>query len=156
MASDFEIDEMKSRLKKKYTMSLTFVKDNSWSMIDSCNFIIAASGTATLQVGLLGKPQVIIYKMNPISMFVVRRAVKKAGNIKYVGLVNIVLGQKGVCPELIQEEASVKNIVENTEPLLNSKSSEVLQMKEAYKKLENQFIHSRASENVAAVVREFL
>ena len=156
VAPDFEIDEMKGMLKKRYEMPLTFVKEESWSMIDICDSIIAASGTATLQVGLLKKPQVVIYKMNPISMLLFREIIKMTGNIKYASLVNIVLGQKCVCPELIQREASVKNIVTKILPLLSSKSPEVLQMKEDYQKLEEHFFHSMASEKVADVIREFL
>lgn len=56
-----------------------------------------ASGTATLEAALLGVPQVIVYRLNPLTHFVGTRLVK----LGRVGLPNIVLGEPAI-PELIQ------------------------------------------------------
>lgn len=59
---------------------------------------LAASGTATLELGLAGTPTVLAYKVNPISAAIMRRFI----SIPYVGLVNI-LQQREIMPEFLQE-----------------------------------------------------
>ena len=66
---------------------------------------VVASGTATLQVGLHNKPMVIMYRLSPLTYRIGRLLIK----VKYIGLVNLVLGGL-VVPELIQDEANPENI----------------------------------------------
>ena len=66
---------------------------------------VVASGTATLQVGLHNKPMVIMYRLSPLTYRIGRLLIK----VKYIGLVNLVLGGL-VVPELIQDEATPENI----------------------------------------------
>lgn len=61
---------------------------------------LVASGTATLEAGLLKCPMVIVYKTAGLTYAIGKRVVK----LPYIGLVNIVLGKKEF-PELIQKEA---------------------------------------------------
>ncbi len=63
-----------------------------------CDICLVASGTATLQVGLLGIPMAIGYEMNPITMFLAKTFVK---GIKYAGLVNIIKGRE-ISKEFLQ------------------------------------------------------
>ncbi|MCJ7772725.1 MAG: lipid-A-disaccharide synthase, partial [Desulfobacterales bacterium] len=65
-------------------------------------FIIAVSGTVTLEVALSGVPLVIIYKMSWLSYLLARILIK---GVKNVGLVNLVAG-KSFVPELLQREAT--------------------------------------------------
>ncbi len=85
---------------------LIVIKDEPFSMIDLADVVLCASGTATLMVGLLEKPMVIMYKMNPFSAFVAKRFVRAA---KYFGLINLVLDNK-VVPEVFQEQANTENL----------------------------------------------
>lgn len=66
---------------------------------------LAASGTATLELGLAGTPTVLAYKINPISAAIMRRFIK----IPYVGLVNI-LQKRVVMPEFLQEDCTADRI----------------------------------------------
>lgn len=66
---------------------------------------LAASGTATLELGLAGTPTVLAYKINPISAAIMRRFIK----IPYVGLVNI-LQKRIVMPEFLQEDCTAEKI----------------------------------------------
>ncbi|HFC53767.1 MAG TPA: lipid-A-disaccharide synthase [Gammaproteobacteria bacterium] len=68
--------------------------------MQSCDAAITASGTATLELALLGVPMVIVYRLSPLTHAVARRMVR----IPYVGLANIVAGEK-IVPELIQHHA---------------------------------------------------
>ncbi len=67
---------------------------------------IAASGTATLELALWGVPTLLMYRASPLSMWIGLKLVK----LKCVGLANILLGDKMIMPELIQDQASVPNI----------------------------------------------
>jgi lipid-A-disaccharide synthase len=66
---------------------------------------LAASGTATLELGLAGTPTVLAYRINPISAAIMRRFIK----IPYVGLVNI-LQRHEVMPEFLQENCTADKI----------------------------------------------
>ncbi|MCM0756761.1 lipid-A-disaccharide synthase [Desulfovibrio aminophilus] len=63
-------------------------------------FLLAASGTVSLEAALIGTPTVIAYKLSGLSYFLARRLI----NVKFIGLPNLILDAK-VFPELIQEEA---------------------------------------------------
>lgn len=71
---------------------------------------VVASGTATLETGLLRTPMVVGYRMKRASFILARMLVK----VKHVALVNIVL-DKRVVPELIQDDFRPEKIL----PLLD-------------------------------------
>ena len=79
-----------------------------------CDFLIIASGSATLEAGLLGCPMVIVYRLNSITYWLARLLVK----IKLYGLVNIV-AEEEVATELIQNEATVENVTKEAVQTLN-------------------------------------
>ena len=56
--------------------------------IKLCKKAITASGTITLELALMGIPMVIVYQLSPITYFIMKRLVK----LKYIGLVNLILG----------------------------------------------------------------
>jgi len=82
------------------------VQDATYDVIQASDCAIVASGTATLEIGLLGTPMVIIHKIAPLSYFILRRLVR----LKHIGLVNIVPG-KEVVKEFLQSDATPENIV---------------------------------------------
>ncbi|MGE0526806.1 MAG: lipid-A-disaccharide synthase, partial [Bdellovibrionales bacterium] len=96
---------------------LMLIKDEPFSMIDLADVVLCASGTATLMVGLLEKPMVIMYKMNRLSSFFAKRFVK---NTRHFGLINLVLDDR-VVPELFQEQADVPHLVRELEPLISDR-----------------------------------
>ena len=92
---------------ENFSENYTLIKDEPYKMISLADFILVASGTATLQVGLMEKPMVIMYKVNwltgVIGEFLTR-------GLKFFGLVNLVL-DKEVAPELKQSEVKVDELV---------------------------------------------
>ncbi len=66
----------------------------------SCDCILAASGTATLECALAGRPTVVAYKLSALTGYLARKVI----NVKYVSLPNLIL-DKEVFPELLQAEA---------------------------------------------------
>ncbi len=77
---------------------------------------VAVSGTATLELALWNVPSVLIYRASPLMAFIARRLVK----LNCAGLANIILGDRPVMPELIQEACTVDAIVSEVLPLLEN------------------------------------
>tara|TARA_B100001996_G_scaffold258397_1_gene200944 strand:+ start:500 stop:1642 length:1143 start_codon:yes stop_codon:yes gene_type:complete len=57
--------------------------------IKKCKKAITASGTVTLELALMSIPMVIVYRLSPITYFIMKNLVK----LKYIGLVNLILGE---------------------------------------------------------------
>src|SRR3546814_15876630 len=66
---------------------------------------LAASGTATLELGLAGVPTVLAYRVNALTAAIVRRLLRTP----YAGLVNILSGRE-VMPEFLQENCRAERI----------------------------------------------
>ncbi len=79
--------------------------DDSRKVIGESNLILCASGTATLETGIIGRPMVVIYKTGIITYQIAKRVL----TIDKIALVNLVLNEK-VVPELIQNQATAENI----------------------------------------------
>lgn len=67
--------------------------------------VLLASGTATLEAGLLCKPMVVTYRVGWLSSLLVRMM----AHIRNFALPNIILGRR-VVPEFLQEQAVVERI----------------------------------------------
>ena len=80
---------------------------------------IAVSGTATLELALWDVPTVLVYRAPPLTMFLARRLV----GLECAGLANIILGDRPVMPELIQEACRPEKIVGNVLPLLQNQEA---------------------------------
>jgi lipid-A-disaccharide synthase len=81
------------------------ITGQDYDALQCCEAVITVSGTATLEVALLGVPMVIVYRLSPISYWLGRLLVK----VPFIGLPNILAG-KSVVKEFIQAEATADNI----------------------------------------------
>jgi lipid-A-disaccharide synthase len=89
---------------------------------------IVTSGTATLETGLLGVPQIVVYKGSPLSFQIAKRLIK----VKFISLVNLIMG-KLVVPELIQSDCNASKMAEALSLILEPAAS--LKMRAAYTQL---------------------
>lgn len=90
--------------------AITIEYDDARRVVHASDLVLTASGTATLECGLIGRPMVVIYKTGWLSYQIARRLVK----LDSIALVNLALGQQ-VVPELIQHQARPKNIAHELE-----------------------------------------
>jgi len=74
---------------------------------------VVASGTATVEAALMGNPFVVVYKVSPVTYAIAKQVVKVA----HVAMVNLIAGKR-IVPELIQDDFTAANIVQQMEPLL--------------------------------------
>lgn len=68
---------------------------------------IAASGTVSAELAMMHVPAIIVYKMNPITTWLVRQVIK----IRWVSLVNILL-KRGVYPEFLGPAARADYVMD--------------------------------------------
>ena len=80
-------------------------EDEKYDAMAAADLALAASGTVALELGLARLPTVIAYRMNALTSWIARRAVK----LDYVNLVNILMG-KEVVPEHILENCTADNL----------------------------------------------
>ncbi len=91
------------------------VENDTYSIVAASQLALVASGTATLETALLGCPEVIAYKVSPLTYILGRMLVT---GVDFIGMPNILAGQQ-IVPELIQGEVTVENLVRAAEPLLS-------------------------------------
>jgi lipid-A-disaccharide synthase len=82
-----------------------WIHDATYDLVHIATTALVCSGTATLEVALLGTPQVVVYKGHPVAAWVARRLVK----LPYISLVNLV-AQRKVVDELLQEQVNTQDI----------------------------------------------
>ncbi len=103
---------------------INFVTENRYQAIKKCNLCIVASGTASLEVAILGIPMLVFYKVSTLTALVA----KAMHRVQYVSLPNLIYG-KGFIPELLQEKAHPEIISDFTYCILNSKEIQDTQRK---------------------------
>jgi lipid-A-disaccharide synthase len=82
------------------------IKSDIYQLMQASHVALVASGTATLELGYLQTPSIVLYAVSPLTYWIGRSLVK----IKNIALANIVMG-KTVFPEFIQWKANTKNIL---------------------------------------------
>lgn len=70
-----------------------------------CDVAITASGTATVQAALHGRPMVVVYKLSPLTYRLGRRFV----HVDTFAMVNLIAGRR-IVPELIQDACTPENV----------------------------------------------
>lgn len=96
--------EIEERVRKA-AVPVEFLSGNPHQAMAQAHFAFVASGTATLEVGLLRAPMVVVYRLAPPTFWLAKRLVK----VPHVSLVNLVLGRE-VVPELLQKQVSAKQL----------------------------------------------
>ncbi len=93
-------------------VDVTLVEGRAPEVVGACDVGLVASGTATLEAGLMRRPFVTIYRVSPLTYAVGRALVR----IPFFSLVNL-LAKKRVVPELLQGEVTVPRVVQELEQL---------------------------------------
>ena len=97
MLPDRDEKEVLSLLGETPHANFHLVKDKNYELRSQMDFLLACSGTATLENALLGVPMVVAYKMFWPTYQIAKMVIK----VKYISLVNLLAG-KPVVKELIQ------------------------------------------------------
>jgi lipid-A-disaccharide synthase len=97
-------------------LRIAVINGRPYDVMQACDTIITASGTATLEIALMGIPMAIVYKISWLSYFILKFIV----SIERIGLVNIV-ADKYVVQEFLQGKARPGKIAAEIKRILADK-----------------------------------
>jgi lipid-A-disaccharide synthase len=95
-------------------VALPLIEDDAYNLIAAADLVLTASGTATLEVALLERPMVIMYRASPVTYLAGRALI----HVPWIGMPNLIAG-RAIVPELIQSKASAANIAREAETILS-------------------------------------
>lgn len=110
-------------VKFKYKLVLNQTRDT----LKSCDFVIAKSGTVSLEAALCKKPMLICYKINKFTEWMVRKKI----TIKYVGQPNII-ANKEIVKEFLQDDANADSMSSYMIELYHNKHQQQTMIGEFY------------------------
>jgi lipid-A-disaccharide synthase len=95
------------------TIPVEIVEGATDAVLAAADAVVTASGTATIQTALHGRPMVVVYRLAPMTYALARRAVR----VKTYGMVNLVAG-RSIVPELIQDRFTPESVANEAVSLL--------------------------------------
>ncbi|MFQ3679737.1 MAG: lipid-A-disaccharide synthase, partial [Pseudanabaenaceae cyanobacterium] len=98
-------------------LAVRMVEEPSSVVIRAADLVLAKSGTVNLETALLGTPQVVIYRVSPLTAWLARRVLKFA--IPFMSPPNLV-HMRAIVPELLQEAANPEAIAQHGWELLQN------------------------------------
>ena len=117
-------DEIRARLRALTDGSddpppIRVVQGQTYDCMAHSDFLIAKSGTVTLEAAILNTPMLIVYRGTAIMRleFLFRKSVLE----EFIGMPNIVAG-RGVCPELINDDVTAEKLADITLSLLRDET----------------------------------
>ncbi len=125
-------------------LKVTFSSGDAHQQIEQADLVLVASGTATLEVALIGVPMVVVYKLSAISYFIASHLLKSP----YASLPNVI-ANKALVPELIQKEANGVNIAQQALQILNSDNQTLVK---EFKNIHAQLKHDADDEAAKAIL----
>ena len=122
----------------------------AYDVMQLCDAIVTASGTATLETALMDVPMVIAYRVSPLSYQIFRRMIR----IPDIGLVNIV-AERRIVDEFIQHDATAENIAAATLRLLRDAEARE-RLRQGYEAVRHKLGELEGSTEMAHLIDEML
>jgi len=135
---------------KNTDLDIKIIEGKTYDCLNTCDFCLVASGTATLETAILQKPCAVIYKMGLLNYLLYRPQVKVA----FISLVNILSGKK-IIPEFVQFKAQPEVIAKAALKILLD-PAESARMKNDLGQLKTLLGQKGASLRAAQIVIDFL
>ncbi|MFH1387158.1 MAG: lipid-A-disaccharide synthase [bacterium] len=88
---------------------LQALESASYDALASSTLALCTSGTINLEASLLGTPNIMIYKLSPLTYWIGKHILKIDKKLKYFSMPNILLDKK-VIPELVMADANPEKI----------------------------------------------
>ena len=126
-------------------LDVKVIYNQTYDLLCHSKIAIVTSGTASLECALFNVPQIVCYKTSSISYFIGKSFV----NISFISLVNIIL-KKGVVKELIQNELTEKNLVNELSNLLSD--NRISDMLDEYSKIYSMLSFEGTSKKIATSI----
>lgn len=130
--------------------NVTMIRAFNYDIMKHSDFVVAKSGTTTLETTLFATPFVIVYKANPITVKIARMI----SRVKYIGLPNLIANDM-IVKELIQEDMTASNIRNEIDSVLNNPTKK-LEFAQILAKIKHLLGDKSASLNCANKIIEIL
>lgn len=105
LAPTLTMEDLEANGLSKWDIDIRVISGDRYELMASCDAVVAASGTVTLELAILNTPMVVAYFVSPITYFLGRRFI----TVKYASLVNLVMDSK-IVPEFLQDDAVPEKI----------------------------------------------
>jgi lipid-A-disaccharide synthase len=99
-------------------ISIHVFADSRYELMAACDAVVAASGTVTLELALLGIPTVAAYRVSPRTYRLGRLLVR---HLRSFSLVNLI-GEREIIPELLQDQVTPEAIAAQLRLMLDDAS----------------------------------
>lgn len=132
-------------------LRLVAVESRTDAALAASDVVVTASGTATVQTAIHGKPMVIVYRLSPLTYTLGIRFVR----VDTYGMVNLVAGRR-IVPELIQSACTPEAVAAETGRLLSdgtARAAVTAALEEVRARLGGPGASRRAAEAVLRVAR---
>ena len=118
IASTIKLEKIKHYFSNSNSSKLPihFVQGQALNCMAAADFVIVASGTASLECALLEKPMCIIYKSSFITFLAAMRVIK----VKFLGLCNLLVN-KMIVPEFLQYDCNAYELTRYITHFFNDK-----------------------------------
>lgn len=143
-------DEIYRSIESRIGIAPEHLTKDRHSLLRHCDVGIVASGTATLEAALCGRPYCVVYRTGWITYQIARRVIK----LKNVGLVNIIAG-KEIVPEFLQNEMTAEKLSAYCAKMLDDKAA-ADNVVAALSEVQHRLGHRGASERAANLILELL
>jgi lipid-A-disaccharide synthase len=92
------------------------VEGRTDDVLSVSDVVLTASGTATVQTAIHGKPMVVLYKLSPITY----RLGRRLAQVDMYAMVNLIAGRR-IVRELIQDDCTPEAVAEEAVSLLSDR-----------------------------------
>jgi lipid-A-disaccharide synthase len=127
------------------------VEGRAYDALRASDAALVASGTATLETGIMGVPMAIVYRISPLNYFIMTKLVP---TVEHIGLVNIVAGKR-IVPELVQHGSTPDAMADAINRIL-ADPAYAQQVKGDLARMRERLGEAGASRRAAAIVAEFI
>lgn len=131
--------------------SVVITGDNIYNLLNCVDAGVVVSGTVSLQAALMLTPSIVVYRLSFVTYLLARMFV----GVDYTAMANIIADRE-VLPELIQNEYTVSNVIEELEKIATSESvrnNMIEGMKEVKDKIGKGDAARRAADAINQLVR---
>ncbi len=104
---------------QNYGIRAKIISHPQKDILAAVDLAITKSGTVNLELALLNVPQVVVYRLHPVTVWIARHLLK--GSIPFASPVNLVV-MREIVPELLQEKATSENITQASGDILRNPS----------------------------------
>ena len=104
--------------------TLVTIQNETFNALNAADAAAVASGTATLETGIIGTPMAVVYKTSALNYKLLRPLI----DVEHFGLINLIAGER-VAAELIQADFSAQSLADELFRLLDEDTNKEVREK---------------------------